>query len=142
MARKLRLEFPGACYHVINRGNYKRAIFGADGTAGSFEKALFEGCESYNWRLHAYVIMKNHFHLALESPEPNLSSGMKWLQGTFAVRFNRYFGKIGRPFQKVSVYRVDDFTHQGVIFILFPIDILTSILDEDFPQSFVRHSFP
>jgi putative transposase len=99
MARKLRLEFPGACYHVINRGNYKRAIFGADGTAGSFEKALFEGCESYNWRLHAYVIMRNHFHLALETPEANLSSGMKWLQGTFAVRFNRYFDQVGRPFQ-------------------------------------------
>lgn len=99
MARKLRLEFPDACYHVINRGNYKRRIFEPEGTAHSFEQTLFETCERHGWRLHAYVIMANHFHLALETPEPNLSVGMKWLQGTFSARFNRFFGQVGRPFQ-------------------------------------------
>ena len=98
MARKLRLEFAGACYHVLNRGNYRRDLF-VDGGAGSFERCLGEACGSFGWRLHAYGIMRNHFHLALETPEPNLSEGMKWLQGTWAVRFNRFRHECGRPFQ-------------------------------------------
>lgn len=99
MARKLRLGFAGACYHVINRGNYRRRIFGDDGSAGSLEKALFDTCDRYGWQLHAYVVMSNHFHLAVETPEPNLSLGMKWLQGTWARRANLYHGETGRPFQ-------------------------------------------
>jgi putative transposase len=99
MARKLRLEYGGACYHVINRGNYRRDLFAGKGAAESFEKCLFETCARFGWRLHAFVIMRNHFHLAVETPEPNLSEGMKWLQGTWAARFNRYRGEAGRPFQ-------------------------------------------
>jgi putative transposase len=99
MARKLRLEFEGACYHVINRGNYRRDVFAPKGAAESFEQCLFEACEKYGWRLHAFVIMRNHFHLAVETPRPNLSLGMKWLQGTWAMRFNRFRGEAGRPFQ-------------------------------------------
>ena len=99
MARKLRLEYPGACYHVINRGNYRRDVFAPKGAAESFEQCLFEACEKAGWRLHAFVIMRNHFHLAVETPEPNLSTGMKWLQGTWAMRFNRFRGEAGRPFQ-------------------------------------------
>lgn len=99
MARKLRLEYPGACYHVINRGNYQRGIFEPNGAAEAFERTLFEACKAYGWRLHAFVIMSNHYHLAVETPEANLSEGMQWLQGTWANRFNRYHGQIGRPFQ-------------------------------------------
>jgi putative transposase len=99
MARKLRLEFPGACYHVINRGNYRRDLFAPKGAAEAFERCLFESCERFGWRLHAFVIMRNHFHLAVETPEPNLSAGMKWLQGTWAMRFNRFRAETGRPFQ-------------------------------------------
>jgi len=99
MARALRLEYAGACYHVINRGNYRRDLFAEDGAAGSFEAALGQACERFGWRVHAYVIMRNHFHLAVELTEPNLSDGMKWLQGTFATRFNRFHGEAGRPFQ-------------------------------------------
>jgi len=99
MARTLRLEYEGACYHVINRGNYRRAIFASDGAAEAFERALKETAERFGWRIHAYVIMSNHFHLAVETPQPNLSAGMKHLQGTWANRFNRYRGESGRPFQ-------------------------------------------
>ena len=99
MARKLRLEFPGACYHVINRGNYRRNLFAPQGAAEAFERVLFEACPRFGWRLHAFVIMRNHFHLAVETPKPNLSDGMKWLQGTWAARFNRHHGETGRPFQ-------------------------------------------
>jgi putative transposase len=99
MARKLRLEFGGACYHVINRGNYRRDLFLGTGAAVSFVRCLEETCLRFAWRLHAYVVMRNHFHLAVQTPEPNLSCGMKWLQGTWALRFNRFRGEHGRPFQ-------------------------------------------
>ena len=99
MARKLRIEYPGALYHVINRGNYRQAVFGGEGAAQAFEGCLGEVSAQLGWRIHAYVIMRNHFHLAVETPEPNLSAGMKWLQGTWANRFNRYRGLTGRPFQ-------------------------------------------
>jgi putative transposase len=99
MPRKLRLEYAGACYHVINRGNYRRDLFAGKGAAESFEKCVFEAAARFGWRLHAYVIMRNHFHLAVETPEPNLSEGMRWLQATWAARFNRFRGEHGRPFQ-------------------------------------------
>jgi REP element-mobilizing transposase RayT len=99
MARKLRLEYPGACYHVINRGNYRRNIFASAGSGEAFERCLVETCERFGWRVHAFVVMRNHFHMALETPEANLSLGMKFLQGTWANRFNRFHGLTGRPFQ-------------------------------------------
>jgi putative transposase len=99
MARKLRLEYAGACYHVINRGNYRRDLFAGKGAAASFQQCLFEAAARFGWRVHAFVIMRNHFHLAVETPEPNLSEGMRWLQATWAARFNRFRGETGRPFQ-------------------------------------------
>ncbi len=99
MARKLRLEFPGACYHVLNRGNYRAQVFATERTRAAFEACLFEACEKSGWLLHAFVVMNNHYHLALETPEGNLVSGMQWLQATFANRFNRLRGERGHLFQ-------------------------------------------
>lgn len=99
MARKLRLQFEGAIYHVINRGNYRHEVFTSAATAQAFERCLFEVCERMAWRLHAFVILRNHYHLALETPQANLAEGMHWLQGTFATRFNRLRGERGHLFQ-------------------------------------------
>lgn len=99
MPRPLRIEYEGGCYHVINRGNYRRNLFGEDGAGEAFERTLAEAAERYGWRLHAYVVMRNHFHLALELSEPNLSEGMKWLQGTWIRRYNVRRHLVGRPFQ-------------------------------------------
>lgn len=99
MARKLRLEFPGACYHVINRGNYRSDIFKSEATKAAFAACLFEAAIKSNWLLHAFVVMRNHYHLALETPEGNLVSGMHWLQCTFATRFNRLRNERGHLFQ-------------------------------------------
>jgi len=99
MARKLRLEFPGACYHVINRGNYRADIFRTEGAKAAFAACLFEACAKSGWLLHAYVLMRNHYHLALETPDGNLVAGMQWLQATFANRFNRLRGERGHLFQ-------------------------------------------
>jgi REP element-mobilizing transposase RayT len=59
------VEFPGACYHVINRGNYRRRLFDGEGAAAAFERTLGEAAERFGWRIHAYVVMTNHFHLAV-----------------------------------------------------------------------------
>ena len=99
MARKLRLEYPGACYHVINRGNYRADIFKTEGAKVAFEACLLEACAKSNWVLHAYVLMSNHYHLALETPDGNLVAGMQWLQATFANRFNKRRGARGHLFQ-------------------------------------------
>ena len=99
MARSLRIEFPGGCYHVINRGNYRQRIFQKKGAADAFERTLGEASERFGWRVHAYVVMGNHFHIAVELAEPNLSEGMKWLQGTWIRRFNEFRNWTGRPFQ-------------------------------------------
>lgn len=99
MPRKLRVEYPGAVYHVISRGNYRKDLFTMAGSGEAFEKALFETVERCGWELLAYVIMSNHYHLAVRTPEPNLVDGMKWLQSTFATRFNRFTGERGHVFQ-------------------------------------------
>jgi REP element-mobilizing transposase RayT len=99
MARKLRYEEEGGLYHVINRGNYRNAVFGSVGAAQAFEKTLWEAVRLNGWRLHAYVLMSNHYHLALETPSPNLVDGMHWLQSTFATRFNRFRNERGHLFQ-------------------------------------------
>jgi REP element-mobilizing transposase RayT len=99
MPRKLRLEFPGACYHVINRENYRSDIFKTEGARAAFESCLFEACAKSNWVLHAFVVMSNHYHLALETPDANLAAGMQWLQATFSNRFNKLRGERGHLFQ-------------------------------------------
>lgn len=99
MARKLRIEFPGARYHVINRGNYRAHIFADPGTRRAFLDCLGEAATKSGWVIHAYVLMSNHYHLAIETPEGNLVEGMRWFQATFANRFNRYRGERGHVFQ-------------------------------------------
>lgn len=99
MARKLRIQYEGAIYHVINRGNYRWDVFGTVGAAQAFEATLFEASELHGWQLHGYVIMRNHFHLAVGTPQANLVDGMHWLQSTFATRFNRLRREHGHLFQ-------------------------------------------
>jgi len=99
MPRPLRLQFSAAIYHVINRGNYGHPIFASEGARAAFLKALDEAVMEFGWILHAFVLLNNHFHLALETPRANLTQGMHWLQSTFATRFNRYRGERGHLFQ-------------------------------------------
>lgn len=99
MARKPRIQFEGAIYHVMNRGNYRRDLFESAGAAQAFEQCLWEACEQAGWRLHAYTLMRNHYHLVVETPRANLVEGMHWLQSTFAVRFNRLRDERGHLFQ-------------------------------------------
>lgn len=99
MPRRLRVEEEGGLYHVINRGNYRQPVFSSVGAAQAFETALQQVVAKFGWRLHAYVLMTNHYHFALEIPKPNLVDGMHWLQSTFATRFNRFRSERGHLFQ-------------------------------------------
>jgi putative transposase len=99
MPRKLRHEEEGAVYHVLNRGNYRADIFGTDGAKAAFLQCLDEACAKTGWVVHAWCLMSNHYHLALETPAANLVEGMQWLQGTFATRFNRLRNERGHLFQ-------------------------------------------
>ena len=112
MARKPRIEFPGAIYHVLNRGNYRSDLFDTSGAAQAFTDCLFETCERMDWRLHAYCLMRNHYHLAAETPRGNLVTGVHWLQSTFGNRFNRFRGEHGRAFQgRYQAILVEPGTH-------------------------------
>ncbi len=98
MARKLRIQYEGALYHVINRGNYRRDVFETAGAACAFEECLWKCCEMHEWRLHAHVVMRNHFHLAVETPQPSLVAGMHWLLSTFFKRIKWFREERGHLF--------------------------------------------
>ena len=88
MPRKPRVEYAGAIYHVMSRGNRGDMIFLDDQDRETFIDTLDEACTKTGWLVHAFVLMGNHYHLLLETPEANLVAGMKWLQGTYTQRFN------------------------------------------------------
>lgn len=99
MARPLRMESEAGVYHVINRGNYRADIFRSEKTKAAFLQCLGEACGKTGWQVHAWCVMSNHYHLAVSTPKANLVDGMRWLQGTFAVRFNRLRQERGHLFQ-------------------------------------------
>src|SRR6185295_2805888 len=94
-----RLERPGGWYHLTARGNEQQAIFRDRRDYQHFCELLADAVAQFRWRLHAYVLMKNHFHLMLETLEPNLSAGMQWLGVSYSVWFNRRHQRTGHLFQ-------------------------------------------
>jgi putative transposase len=98
MARKLRVQYPGAIYHVMNRGDRRQPIFKDDHDRRLFLQTLAECCRKTGWQIHAYCLMATHFHFVVESPQANLVAGMKWLLGTYTSRFNRRHKEFGHLF--------------------------------------------
>jgi putative transposase len=88
MPRKLRMEYSEAIYHVMNRGNRRENIFRDEADRKRFLAVLGETCGKTQWQIHAYCLMRNHFHLVVETPQANLVAGMKWLLGVYTKRFN------------------------------------------------------
>jgi putative transposase len=98
MARPLRIEFPGAVYHVTSRGNEQRNIFKSDRDRKAFLDFLGDASKRFGWSITAWVLMTNHFHLVIRTPQPNLSRGMHWLNGSYAGWFNRQHKRSGHLF--------------------------------------------
>ena len=99
MTRPLRLEFEGALYHITSRGDRREAIFESDVDRFGFLRRLGQVCESCNWACHAFCLMDNHYHLLVETPDANLSKGMRQLNGVYTQDFNRRHGRCGHVFQ-------------------------------------------
>jgi REP element-mobilizing transposase RayT len=92
------VEYPGAVYHVMNRGDRREAIFRDEEDRRRFLSTLGEACGKTGWRVHALCLMPNHFHLVVETPRANLVAGMKWFLGTYTGRFNRRHKLFGHLF--------------------------------------------
>ena len=99
MARRPRLEYAGAVYHVMDRGDRGEDIFLDPEDRHRFLRTVGQACERTGWRIHSFVLMRNHYHLLLETPEPNLSRGMHWLQTTYTARHNKRHALRGHLFQ-------------------------------------------
>jgi len=99
VSRPLRIEYAGALYHVISRGNERRPIVRNDKDCTKRIEWLRRTVETYGWRIHAFVLMPNHDHLFLETPRPNLSRGMQFLNGCYSSYFNKRHGRVGHLFQ-------------------------------------------
>lgn len=123
MPRPLRIEYEGARYHVMSRGNRGSVVFGSDADVALFLRTLGQACKRSNLRVHAYVLMSTHYHLLMETPSGNLVEGMKWLQGAFTQRMNamhktwghlfqgRYKAKIIDPTDPTYFRRVAEYIH-------------------------------
>jgi REP element-mobilizing transposase RayT len=99
MTRPLRLEFAGGLYHVTSRGDGREDIYLSDADRETWLSVLGEVCKRFNWVCHAWCQMSNHYHLLIETPEANLSKGMRQLNGVYTQRFNRLHGRVGHVFQ-------------------------------------------
>jgi putative transposase len=98
VARKLRIQYEGAIYHIMNRGDHREDIFLDDKDRELFLETLGQACDKTDWQIHAWCLMRNHFHLVVETPKANLVDGMKWLLGTYTSRFNRRHKLFGHLF--------------------------------------------
>jgi putative transposase len=99
MARPLRIEYPGAVYHITSRGNARKRIYKDDTDRTSFLDVLCSVVKKYNWLCHGYCLMDNHYHLLIETPDGNLSRGMRQLNGVYTQVYNRRHRKVGHIFQ-------------------------------------------
>lgn len=99
MSRPIRLEFSGALYHITSRGDGREAIVLSDDDRAMWLQILGEVCERFNWVCHAWCLMTNHYHLLIETPEGNLSAGMRQLNGVYTQRFNRAHRRVGHVYQ-------------------------------------------
>jgi len=99
MARPLRIEYPGALYHITSRGDRGERIYENDADRMAFLQTLERVVERFRWVCHAYCLMGNHYHLLVETPEPNLSRGMRQLNGVYTQNHNRRHRKTGHVFQ-------------------------------------------
>ena len=115
MARKLRVEYARAIYHVMSRGDRREAIFHDDQDRLRFLQTLGEGCKKTDWQVLAYCLMDNHFHLVVETPQANLVAGMKWFLGTYTGRFNRRHKLVGHLFSGRYKALIVDGSGQGYL---------------------------
>jgi len=99
MARQLRIQFEGALYHIISRGNERKMIFLDDADRIKYINTLHKTIKRFNWLCHVYCLMGNHYHLMIETPDANLALGMKYLNQVYCQFFNWKYHRVGHVLQ-------------------------------------------
>jgi len=99
MARPLRIDLAGGLYHVTARGDDRDAIYSGDDDRRAWLEVFAGVCGRFNWRCHAWCQMTNHYHVLVETPEADLASGMRQLNGVYTQHINRTHGRVGHVFQ-------------------------------------------
>ena len=142
MARTLRIEFPGAVYHITARGNERKKIFRNDRDKHDFLDILALVLDRFGWLCHSYSLMDNHYHLMIETPRGNLSRGMMQLNGNYAQHFNRKYNRVGHLFQDrykaILVEKEAYLMELSRYVVLNPVDARIVQLPEEWPWSSYR----
>jgi putative transposase len=110
----------GGLYHVTMRGNNRGEIFGSDEDRAMLLRTIGRAKLRHRWKVHAYCLMSNHYHLLIETPEPNIAIGMQWLNSTYAHRFNEKYERIGHLFQRRyadGIILTDEHLHEVIRYI-------------------------
>jgi putative transposase len=138
----MRIEFPGAVYHITARGNERKKIFLNDRDREIFLNTLRQVIDRFHWLCHSYVLMDNHYHLLIETVEANLSRGMRQLNGVYTQEFNRRHARIGHLFQgrfKAILVEKDDYLIEVSRYIaLNPVRASITGKAEEWPWSSYR----
>jgi len=139
MSRPLRIEFPGALYHVTSRGDRKEDIYEDDLDRIRFLETLGDVANTYNWACYAYCLMGNHYHLLIETPDGNLSKGMRQLNGVYTQASNRRHQRVGHLFQgryKAILVEADSYLLELTRYVVLnPVRAGFVALPEDWPWS-------
>ena len=142
MTRALRIEYRGAFYHVLSRGNQKLSIFLSDGDRCFFLKCLRDAYERFGSIVHVYCLMENHYHLFIETPQGGLSKIMHFINTTYSIYFNKKHGRCGHPFQgryKAILVQAEEYAREVAPYIhLNPVRAGIAELPEDYPWSNYR----
>lgn len=142
MARQLRLEFAGGLYHLTARGNAQAAIYRDDDDRHLFLDLLGREIHQQGWSCYAYCLMDNHYHLLIETPEPNLSKGMRRLNQVYTQTFNRRHGQVGHVLQgrykSIVVDKDNYFLELNRYIVLNPVRARMVKAAKDWPWSSYR----
>ncbi len=142
MVRPLRIEIPGALYHLTSRGDRREAIYLSDEDRRHWLTLLGQVCERFNWQCHAYCLMDNHYHIVIETIEGNLSAGMRHLNGVYTQWHNRAHGRVGHVFQgrfkAIIVQREAYLLELARYVVLNPVRAGICAMPQDWPWSSYR----
>ncbi len=142
MVRPLRIEIPGALYHLTSRGDRREAIYLSDEDRRYWLTLLGQVCERFNWQCHAYCLMDNHYHIVIETIEGNLSAGMRHLNGVYTQWHNRAHGRVGHVFEgrfkAIIVQREAYLLELARYVVLNPVRAGICAMPQDWPWSSYR----